>query len=102
MNTSHVISSLGFLGAVLGGYAYLPQIVHLVKEKCSGGISARAYGIWTFSSALVLVNAVYIRSPVFIFICSVQLVSSAIILLFGIKNQGNICMSHRHGGNPLG
>ena len=101
MNAAYIISSLGFVGAVLGGYAYLPQIIHLIREKCSAGISPRAYGIWTFSSTLVLINAIYIRSPVFIFICTVQLVSSAIILIFGIKNKDHACESHMRGENPL-
>lgn len=101
MNEASIISSLGFVGAVLGGYAYLPQILHLIREKCSAGISPRAYAIWTFSSALVLTNALYIRSPVFIFICSVQLISSAIILTFGIKNRNHACESHLHGKDPL-
>lgn len=101
MNEAYIISSLGFLGAVLGGYAYLPQIIHLVKEKCSAGISTKAYGIWTFSSALVLVNAIYIHSSVFIFICSLQLVSSAIIMILGIKNRDHACKSHLRGEDPI-
>jgi hypothetical protein len=34
---------LGFSGAALSGYAYLPQISHLVRERCSAGLSERAF-----------------------------------------------------------
>lgn len=101
MSLAHVIPLLGFIGALIGGYAYLPQIRHLITEKCSAGISPRAFSLWSFSSLLVLLNAIYIRSAVFIFICLIQLVSSLIILTFGIKNKNHVCQSHAHGDNPL-
>lgn len=101
MDTAQIVAAFGFLGAVIGGYAYLPQINHLIKEKCSAGISPRAFTIWSFSSALVLVNAIYIRSAVFILICTIQLVSSLVILTFGIRNKDHVCASHLRGEDPL-
>ena len=33
METANIVKALGFAGALIGGYAYVPQILHLVKEK---------------------------------------------------------------------
>lgn len=101
MDTAYIVATLGFIGALIGGYAYLPQINHLISEKCSAGISPRAYSLWTLSSILVLINAVYIRSAVFIFICLIQVMSSVIILIFSIRNKDNVCESHIRGIDPV-
>ena len=97
MQTAQIINTLGFAGALLGSYAYLPQIKHLVTEKCSAGISPRAFKLWTLSSSLVLINAIYLRAPVFIFLCLMQLLSSFTILMFSLKSKGHVCQSHLHG-----
>lgn len=97
METATVINLIGFVGALLGSYAYLPQIKHLITEKCSAGISPRAFKIWTLSSTLVLINAVYLRAPVFIFLSTMQLLSSFTILLLSIRSSGHICQAHIHG-----
>ena len=101
MDTASVVSVLGFIGALIGGYAYLPQINHLIVEKCSAGISSRAFTLWTVSSALVLINAFYIQASVFIFLGIIQLAASIIILVFSVKNRTHICESHLRGINPL-
>ncbi len=102
MDMANIISLLGLLGALIGGYAYFPQIRHLIVEKCSAGISGRAFMLWTVSSALVLTNAVYIQAGVFIFLCIIQLSASATILALSVKNRTHVCASHLHGENPLG
>ncbi|MBP7018635.1 PQ-loop repeat-containing protein [Candidatus Saccharibacteria bacterium] len=94
MEPENIVNSLGFIGAVIGGYAYLPQIRHLVRERCSAGISPRAFSLWTLSSLLVLINALYLRASVFIFICLIQLTASITILLFSLKTKGQVCASH--------
>ena len=44
METSQIVSLLGFIGALLGGYAYLPQIMHMARQRCSAGISVIRLG----------------------------------------------------------
>jgi uncharacterized protein with PQ loop repeat len=98
METSQIVSLLGFIGALLGGYAYLPQIMHMARQRCSAGISVKAFQIWTLSSGLVLINALYLGAPVFIFLCVVQLSASFTILLFSIRNKGHVCQTHLRAG----
>lgn len=101
MNISTIVGVLGLMGALIGGYAYLPQIRHLIKEKCSAGISRGAFRLWTLSSTLVLINALYIGSAVFTLLGVIQLSASIIILVFSTRNKDHLCESHLFGKDPL-
>jgi uncharacterized protein with PQ loop repeat len=101
MNMSTLVGLLGLLGALIGGYAYLPQIHHLIKEKCSAGISPAAFRLWTLSSSLILINALYIGSVVFMLLGIIQLLASITILIFSTKNKMHICESYLLGKDPL-
>ena len=61
-----VFEMLGLSGAAIAGYAYLPQIMHLIRERCSAGVSERAFTMWLIASALVTVHAVTIGAVVFV------------------------------------
>ncbi|MGH9248587.1 MAG: PQ-loop domain-containing transporter [Acidimicrobiales bacterium] len=43
----------GFIGAALAGAAYVPQIWHLISERCSAGLSRVAFAVWLAASLLV-------------------------------------------------
>lgn len=85
---------LGLAGAIIAGYAYIPQITHLVKEKCSAGISRRAFALWLVASILITINAIYIHSVVFIVLGLIQITATAIICVFSLKYEGRICAYH--------
>lgn len=55
---------LGLSGAAISGYAYLPQIMHLIRERYSPGLSERAFTLWLIASALVTFHAVMIGALV--------------------------------------
>ena len=40
----------GFAGAGLAGAAYVPQLSHLIKGRCSAGISRLAFAVWLLAS----------------------------------------------------
>lgn len=84
----------GFAGAVLAGVAYLPQIVHLVRERCTAGISRLAFAIWWVASFLVTVHAVAVDDGVFIFLGLVQIVATTVILTFSTLYRGFYCGIH--------
>jgi uncharacterized protein with PQ loop repeat len=87
---------IGLAGALIAGYAYFPQIKHLVKEHCSAGISRKAYLLWLISSLLITINAIYIGSLVFIVLGVVQICSTAAIYTLSAKYKGNVCSYHRN------
>lgn len=87
---------IGFLGTALVISAYLPQIQHLIKEQCTGGISLRAYYMWLTAALLLLVHAVAIQDPVFILLQGYQLGACSLIVFFCRKYKGSVCEAHRH------
>ena len=87
---------LGFLGTVLVIAGYLPQIVHLIKERCTAGISIHAFSLWCAASFLFLIHAMVIRDPVFVAVQTVNVVAGCLIVVFCKRYQGEVCPWHRH------
>ena len=87
---------LGFAGIALCILAYLPQVIHLIKERCSAGLSAGAYCTWGVSAMLLLSYAITRRDPVFIALQTYHVGATAVIFYFCIKYKGRLC--EKHGG----
>src|SRR5688572_1448193 len=85
----------GFAGALLAAGAYVPQIWHLVRERCAAGLSRSAFLVWLFASFLVATRAVAIREAVFIALGVVQLVATGVILFYCTRFAGMYCELHR-------
>lgn len=84
----------GFIGTGIAGAAYVPQIWHLIRERCSAGLSRVAFGAWLASSLLMTVHAIAIGAAVFITLGVVQLAAIGVILFFTSRYQGSYCASH--------
>ncbi|MCH7845668.1 MAG: PQ-loop repeat-containing protein [Acidobacteria bacterium] len=69
------IQWLGFAGMGLVAVAYVPQIVHLARARCTAGVSSWAYLVWSVSASLLLVYAITVRDPVFIALQGYQLLA---------------------------
>ena len=68
----------GFAGAGLAGAAYVPQISHLVRARCSAGISRLAFAVWLLASLLITARAIAIHAGVFIVLGGIQIVATAL------------------------
>ena len=84
----------GYVGAGLAGAAYLPQIAHLIRARCSAGISRLAFAVWLTASALVITRAIATHAGVFIVLGGIQIVATAIIIGYATRYQGMSCPSH--------
>src|SRR6186997_1755400 len=84
----------GFLGVGLAGVAYLPQIVHLIAEHCSAGISRLAFAMWLISSLLVTTHAIATHADVFVLLGAIQILSTLIILVNATRFHGSYCAIH--------
>lgn len=80
-------------GLVIGGY--VPQIVHLVKERCTVGISIPAFVVWCLASLLFLIHATVIGDSVFVGVQTVNLIAGGLIVGFCKKYEGGVCPFHR-------
>lgn len=85
---------IGLSGASLAGYAYLPQIRHLVRERCSAGISRGAFSLWLLASVLMTIHAVMLPAAVFIVLGGIQIGAIGVILFFSARYRGLVCPSH--------
>ena len=84
----------GFLGTTAAILAYLPQIIHLVKEHCSAGISRYAYTLWFVASTLLLIHAFIIGDKVFTTLMIFNTVANTIIIFCASRFKENFCKSH--------
>ena len=88
---------LGFVGTGLVVTGYVPQIVHLIKERCTAGISIPAFSLWCAASLLFLIHAVVIRDIVFVGVQTVNLAAGGLIVWFcsALQRRGLLVSSRR-------
>jgi uncharacterized protein with PQ loop repeat len=86
---------LGFAATALVIGGYIPQIVHLIKERCTAGISIPAFALWCVASFLFLIHAAMIRDSVFVGVQIVNLAAGGLIVVFCKRYKGEVCPFHR-------
>jgi lipid-A-disaccharide synthase-like uncharacterized protein len=96
MSQTTIFELLGVAGISIGVLAYVPQVVHLWREHCSSGISARAWAMWLTSSLLIGALALHRHDPVFIALQASSLTSTAVIVLLAHRYRGMTCEAHAH------
>jgi uncharacterized protein with PQ loop repeat len=84
----------GFAGAGLAGAAYVPQISHLIRARCSAGISRLAFEVWLLASVLITARAIAIGAGVFIALGGIQIASTALIVAYAARYKGTPCPVH--------
>lgn len=85
---------IGLSGASLAGYAYLPQIRHLVSEQCSAGISRGAFSLWLLASVLMTIHALLLPAAVFVVLGGIQIGAIGVIVFFSARYRGLVCPTH--------
>jgi uncharacterized protein with PQ loop repeat len=88
---------VGFAGAGLAGAAYVPQISHLARARCSAGISPLAFGVWLLASMLITAHAIAIGAGVFIVLGGIQIVATAFIVVYAGRYRDTPCPVHLPG-----
>jgi PQ loop repeat len=84
----------GFAGAGLAGAAYIPQISHLIKARCSAGISRLAFQAWLLASALTTARAIAIHAGAFIMLGTIQIAATTLITLYAARYKDTPCPVH--------
>jgi uncharacterized protein with PQ loop repeat len=98
MNISQLF---GFLGTGLVIAGYVPQIYHLIKERCTAGLSLLAFAVWCSSSLLFIVHAAMIRDVVFVGVQIVNLAAGGTIVVYCSKYGGQVCPFHMERIRPI-
>ena len=86
---------IGYTGIALVLAAYVPQVHHLISEKCSAGISRKAFLIWLVSGILLFANAIATSNFVFITLQFINMLCTAIILFYAQKYKDSVCTYHK-------
>lgn len=86
---------LGLVGVAINCFAYAPQIVHLVIEHCSAGVSVKAWMLWLLASFLISLHAFSVFDIVFVALQIVNIVAITLIILLGKRYQNMFCKTHR-------
>jgi hypothetical protein len=89
-----MLDSLGYAGTAVVIAAYAPQIWHLSRERCSAGISVRAYALWIGGSLLFLGHAVNINDSVFTLVQVVNVLALSAIVVLARRYSGQLCEMH--------
>lgn len=84
----------GYAGAALAGAAYVPQIAHMVRERCVTGISKPAFLVWFVASALVLVHATATGEMAFVVLGVLQTSATGFITAYVTVYSGRYCEGH--------
>ena len=84
----------GFVGAGLAGAAYVPQTSHLIRARCSAGISRLAFKVWLVASVLTTARAITIHADVFIVLGGIQIVATTLIMVLAARYKDTPCPSH--------
>ena len=84
----------GFAGVGLAGAAYVPQLSHLIRARCSAGISRLAFELWLLASLLTTARAVAIHAGVFIVLGGIQIVATALIMFYATRYKDTPCPVH--------
>ena len=84
----------GFVGAGLAGAAYVPQISHLIRARCSAGISRLAFEVWLLAALLTTSRAIAIHADVFIVLGGIQIVATTFIMFYTARYKDAPCPSH--------
>jgi uncharacterized protein with PQ loop repeat len=90
-----VVSQLpGIVGTIMVIAGYVPQVRHLIKERCSAGVSTRGFALWCASSMLFLVHAVVLRDAVFVIVQVLSLVANGSVVFYARRYRGQFCPVH--------
>ena len=85
---------LGFAGTAMILGAYVPQMTHIVREHCSGGVSAKSWALWLVATVCILSHAAAMRDIVFITLQLGNLVAIATVLFLIRRYAHRACHSH--------
>ena len=93
--TAEVSNILGFIGTIIVAIGYVPQIVHMAREKCSAGVSISARFLWLLASLLIATHAFVVFDVVFIVLQAVNIMAGVTVIVLAKRYERMFCLSHQ-------
>jgi lipid-A-disaccharide synthase-like uncharacterized protein len=86
-------SILGFIGTAIITLGYLPQIIHLVRERCAWGISLSSWRLWLLGGVLLFLYSLARRDVVFATVQAVQIIAMGLTIYYASRST-HVCPHH--------
>ena len=83
----------GWLGTALILTAYVPQMGHLIKEKCTAGLSMISWHLWLAGSLLLFGHAYARADAVIMAVQGINVLAVSLTLYLAKKYEGEACAS---------
>ena len=87
----------GMVGVGISAGAYVPQIGHMFRAHCAGGISRAAFAAWLISSLLCMWQAIAIGALTFVLLGTIQTVATIMIMCCAVAYHDSPCPIHAEG-----
>ena len=87
-------SMIGYLAAFLTTFSFLPQAIKTIKTRCTKGISALMYTLFTIGIFFWLVYGVLVEDKIIIAANVITFIFACIILFisfYNLKKENNQC-----------
>ena len=84
---------LGWAGTALVVVAYVPQIHHLIAERCAWGLSLTTWFVWLLASALLFVYCLLRGDWMFACVQGVNLTAIATTIILA-RRSNRVCPYH--------
>jgi len=84
---------LGWAGTALVVVAYVPQIRHLLIEKCAWGISISTWLIWLPASTLLLTYCILRHDSLFIIVQGINITAIVTTIILA-RRSNHVCPHH--------
>lgn len=84
---------LGWAGTALVVVAYVPQIHHLIAERCAWGLSLATWFVWLVASALLFVYCLLRRDWLFMCVQGIN-ITAIVTTIFLARRSNRVCPYH--------
>ena len=82
----NINSYVGYLAAFLTTFSFLPQAIKTIKTKCTKGISAIMYSLFTAGIFFWLVYGILVKDMIIIAANFITFIFAFLILFISIRN----------------
>jgi lipid-A-disaccharide synthase-like uncharacterized protein len=86
----HILGVIG-TGIVLVGY--LPQLIHLARERCAWGVSQRSWMLWLLGGCFLLAYSLLKHDIIFSVVQVIQIVAISLTIYYA-RRSVRVCPHH--------
>lgn len=94
------LALIALAGSLVSAAAYIPQILHLLRQHCVCGLSLKAWFAWLITTLLIVPHAVETEDTIFLVIQLMNALAIAFIFGFAFQHRNRLCRQHATSHQP--